>query len=60
MDQFVTMIANSDQVVLRVVARVTSELLVVDLQLLHCSTTLAPPTIALENLPAQFLVGVWI
>jgi len=31
---------------------VTAEFLVVDLQLVHCSTALAPPTISLEHLSA--------
>ncbi len=35
MDQFVTLIAESNDVLLGVVARVTAELLVVDLKLLH-------------------------
>jgi hypothetical protein len=35
----------------------TAELLVVDLKVVHCSTALVPPTIPIENLPAQLLVG---
>jgi hypothetical protein len=35
MDQFVTLIAESNDVLLGIVARVTAELLVVDLKLLH-------------------------
>jgi hypothetical protein len=35
MDQFVTLVAKSNEVLLGVVARVTAELLVVNLKLLH-------------------------
>jgi hypothetical protein len=53
MDEFVAKIAQSDQVVFRVAARMTAELLVMDLKLLHGSTALTPPTISFEHSPRQ-------
>jgi hypothetical protein len=58
MGQSVTKMAKGDEVFFRVVAGVTAEFLVVDLQLTHCSAALAPPSIPLEDLPAQLFVGV--
>jgi len=58
MDGPVTHEAQSIQVPLRILACVTAEFFVVDLQFAHCSTALAPPAIPLEDLPAQLLVGI--
>ena len=49
MDSFVTTIAKRNEVLFRVVTRVTAELLVVNLKLLHRSAGLAPPPIPLKN-----------
>jgi len=54
----VTCAAESDQVLFRIVARVTAELLVVYLKLLQGATPLAAPTVARQNLSAQLPVGV--
>jgi hypothetical protein len=56
----VAMLAKGNQVIFRIGARVTAELLVVDLESLPCSTALAPPTIPLKDLPAQLLVCVGV
>ncbi len=47
MNLLVTTIAERNQVLFRVMAGVTAEFLVVDLQLLHGSAALAPPAISL-------------
>jgi hypothetical protein len=58
MSQLMTMITKSNEVFFRVVARATAEPLVVDLKVLPGSTGLTHPTIPLENLSAQLLIGV--
>ena len=52
MSEFVTGIAKCNQVFFRVIARVTAELLVVNLKVLHGSTGLAPPSIPFQDLVA--------
>lgn len=58
--EFVTSLTKRDQVFFRIVARVTAELLVVDLKVKHCSAALAPPIIPLKDPSAQLLVGVQV
>ena len=60
MDSFVTTIAKRNEVLFRVVTRVTAELLVVNLKLLHRSAGLAPPPIPLKDLVAQLLIGIGV
>lgn len=45
-----TSVAPSDHLVLRVVARVTSKFLVMNLQSLHVATRLTAPVVSLETL----------
>lgn len=52
-----TLFAKGDQVFFRIITRVAAELLVVDLKLAHSSAPLALPTIPLEDVSAQLLVG---
>jgi hypothetical protein len=56
----VTVVAQRDQVLFAVVAGVTTEFFVMDLDMQRAAAVLAPPRIALEDLQAQFFVGVRI
>ena len=60
MDHFVATIAKSDQVLLRIVASLTAELLMVNLELLHSPTGLTPPIVALQYLSTQLSVRVCV
>lgn len=59
-DYFMAMSTQSDQVPFRIIAQVTAELDVVDLELLHTPAVLTPPVIPIKNLTAQFLIGIGI
>lgn len=54
----VSRIAKRDQVLLRVIAGLASEIFVVDLKLGHCAARLASPAVAIEHLVAETVVLV--
>ena len=60
MDHSVAIIAKSDQVLFRIIAGLTTELLVVHLKLLHSPTGLTPPIVAPKYLQAQFVVCIGV
>jgi hypothetical protein len=49
-----------DQVLLRIIARVTAKFLVVNLKIGHCATRLASPAVAMQHLLAQTVVLVGV
>jgi hypothetical protein len=52
--------AQCDQVLFLVAARVTSELLVVDLQVPHAAATLAAPAVTFQESPVQLAIDLGI
>lgn len=54
----VASIAQRDQVLFRIVARVTPEIFMVDLKVGHRAACLASPTISAEDLVAQLFINV--
>jgi hypothetical protein len=60
MHLFVTFGAQRDQVRFHVATRMTAELEVVHLQMLHASASLASPAVAIQHLVVQFAVVVRI
>jgi hypothetical protein len=56
----VTSPAKRNQVFFRIIAQVTAEFLVVDLQLMPCPTGLAPLSTSFKDLPAQLPVGIGV
>jgi len=54
----VTGLTKRDEISIDVAARATSQLLVVDLQILRAATLLAAPMVALENLLSQSSIGL--
>jgi|HubBroStandDraft_6_1064221.scaffolds.fasta_scaffold05418_8 hypothetical protein len=51
-------IAQSDQVLLRIIAGVAAKIFMVDLKIGHRAARLAPPAVTTQNLMAQLFVGV--
>ena len=56
-DEFVAIIAKSDQVLFGIAARATAEFLVVNFQIRHRPARLTAPSIAAEYLLTKFIVG---
>ena len=56
MDRLVAVIAQYNQIILIVAARMTTELLVVNLKIRHRATTLTTPTVSAEYLLAHVFV----
>jgi hypothetical protein len=55
-DRIVAFRTESDQVFLRIFARVAAKLFVVDFQVRHRAARLTPPAVALQNCLSQRLV----
>jgi hypothetical protein len=56
----VTSITHGDQVRLRIVTQQASRTNMVDLKIVWASAVLAPPSVSLQDLPAEFGVGIRI
>jgi hypothetical protein len=48
-----------DQVVLRILAQLTAELLVMNLRIAQTAARLTSPAIPLQNFTTELLVGLW-
>jgi hypothetical protein len=55
-----TLRAQDNQILSDVISQLATRLQMVDFKILQSPTTLAPPTIARQNLSPQREIGIWL